>query len=70
MRTEKPIEGHPDINRRADNQIVGADGRTRLTVESERRWNGSYHKDRVKELEEAGIEVQTRFVPPVKRKKH
>jgi RHS repeat-associated protein len=61
--TERPIQGHPGVNRRADNQVVGADGRTRLVVESERRPNGSYHRRRVEELEAAGIEVQTRVIP-------
>jgi len=61
--TERPVQGRPDINRRADNQVVGPDGKTRLVVESERRPTGSYHKKRVKELEGAGIEVQTRTIP-------
>jgi RHS repeat-associated protein len=50
------------VNRRADNQVIGTDGRTRVVVESERRPNGSYHKNRVNEPEAAGIEVITR--PP------
>jgi RHS repeat-associated protein len=63
VETEQPVQGHAGINRRADNQVIGADGRTRVVVESERRPNGPYHKKRVKELEEAGIEVQTRPLP-------
>lgn len=59
---EGRIEGHPGINRRADNQVIGTDNRTRVVVESERRPGGTYHKKRVKELEAAGIEVHTR--PP------
>jgi hypothetical protein len=62
--TERPVQGHPGINRRADNQVVGADGRTRVVVESDRRPTGSYHKKRVEELQNAGIEVQTRPIPP------
>jgi hypothetical protein len=64
--TEEPVRGYPGVNRRADNQIVGANGKTRLTVESERRPNGSYHKERVNQLESHGIEVQTRPIPPAK----
>ena len=60
--SEKPVEGRPGVNRRADNQVIGTDGRTRVVVESERRPGGIYHKKRVKELEAAGIEVHTR--PP------
>lgn len=62
--TERPVQGHPGINRRPDNQVVGPDGKTRVVVESERRPDGSYHKKRVDELEGAGIEVQTRPIPP------
>jgi RHS repeat-associated protein len=62
LRSEKEVRGHPGINRRADNQIIGTDGRTRVVVESERRPGGAYHKRRVRELEAAGIEVHTR--PP------
>lgn len=61
--TEQPIQGHPDINRRADNQVVDVTGKTRIVVESERRPTGSYHKERVKELQRRGIEVQTRELP-------
>lgn len=67
VKTEKPIEGRPGVNRRPDNQIVGKDGKTRVAVESERRPNGPYHQKRVKELEDAGIEVITR--PPAAWKK-
>ena len=59
---EKAIKGHTGINRRADNQVIGTDGKTRVVVESERRPGGSYHKKRVQELEAAGIEVHAR--PP------
>ena len=62
VETEKPVLGHPGIRRNADNQLVGANDKTRLVVESERRPGGSYHKKRVQELEAAGIEVITR--PP------
>ncbi len=62
LESEKAIKGHTGISRRADNQIIGTDGNTRVVVESERRPGGSYHKKRVKELEAAGIEVITR--PP------
>ena len=61
--TERPIQGHPGVNRRADNQVIGKDDKTRLTVESERRPNGPYHKKRVEQLENNGIEVQTRPLP-------
>jgi hypothetical protein len=60
--TEQPIQGHPGINRRLDNQIVGTDGKTRLDVETERRF-GPYHRKRVAEIEGAGIEVQIRPLP-------
>jgi len=62
VRSEWPVERHPGINRRADNQVLGTDKRTRLVVESERRPGGAYHKKRIQELEAAGIEVITR--PP------
>jgi RHS repeat-associated protein len=62
--TEQPVQGYPGVNRRADNQIVGLDGKTRVVVESERRPNGTYHKKRIEQLEAAGIEVQTRPIPP------
>jgi hypothetical protein len=52
------------VRRNADNQVIGSDGRTRMVVESERRPNGTYHRERVKELEACGIECQTRVVPP------
>jgi RHS repeat-associated protein len=58
--TEQRVQGYPGLNRRPDNQIVGIDGKTRLTIESERRPNGAYHKKRVKEYKCAGIECQTR----------
>jgi hypothetical protein len=61
-RTERPVEGHPSLNRRPDNQVVGADGRTRVVVESERRPNGRYHRDREADYRRCGIECQTR--PP------
>lgn len=61
--TEGPVVGHPGINRRADNQVIGPDGRTRVVIESERRPNGPYHQKRVQELEGSGIEVQTRPLP-------
>ena len=61
--TERPVQGHPGVNRRADNQVVGADGKTRVVVESERRPNGPYHKKRIEELEGRGIDVQTRPLP-------
>jgi len=64
VRTERPVQGHPGINRRADNQVVDPEGKTRVVVESERRPDGSYHKKRVEELEGAGIEVHTRPLPP------
>jgi RHS repeat-associated protein len=60
--TESPVVGHPGVRRNADNQVIGIDGRTRLVVESERRPNGTYHKERVKELEACGIECQTRVL--------
>jgi hypothetical protein len=63
--TEQPkfIQGYPGMNRRADNQVVDPQSNTRLVVESERRWWGQYHKKRVKEIEDTGIQVPTRFVP-------
>lgn len=64
VETESPVVGHPGVRRNADNQIIGTDGRTRLVVESERRPNGTYHRERVKQLEGCGIECQTRVVPP------
>ncbi len=67
VKTEEPVRGHPGVTRRPDNQVVGTDGKTRVVVESERRPNGPYHQKRVKELEAAGIEVQTR--PPSEWKK-
>jgi RHS repeat-associated protein len=60
--SEGRVQGHPGVNRRADNQVIGEDGKTRLVVESERRPNGPYHQNRTKQLEGVGIEVQTR--PP------
>lgn len=62
--TEEWIRGYPGVRRRADNQVVGVNGRTRLTVESERRPNGSYHQRRVESLEDLDIMVQTRVLPP------
>jgi len=59
---EEGVRTDKGIRRRADNQVIGTDGRTRVVVESERRPNGKYHQIRVKELEAAGIEVHTR--PP------
>jgi uncharacterized protein RhaS with RHS repeats len=58
--TEQRVQGHPGVNRRPDNQIVDENGRTRLAVESERRPNGSYHQERVREYQDCGIECQTR----------
>jgi RHS repeat-associated protein len=63
VRTERPLQGHPGLNRRPDNQIIGADGRTRLVVESERRPNGSYNRQRQADYENCGIECQTRNLP-------
>jgi RHS repeat-associated protein len=62
--TERPIQGHPGVNRRPDNQIVGRDGRTRLVVESERRPNGTYHRQREQQMRDCGIDCQTRPLPP------
>ncbi len=64
VETEGKVVGHDGVNRKADNQVIDKEGKTRVVVESERRPNGSYHKKRVKELEDAGIEVQTRPIPP------
>ena len=58
--TERAVRGHPGVNRRPDNQIVGTDGKTRLVVESERRPNGTYHRNREAEFRRNGIECQTR----------
>jgi RHS repeat-associated protein len=60
--SEGRVQGHPGVNRRADNQVIGTDGRTRVVVESERRPGGSYHQNRTRQMEGAGIEVQSR--PP------
>jgi hypothetical protein len=58
--TERPIQGHPGIDRIADNQVVDRNGVTRVVVESEARVDGPYHVARVQQLEGAGIEVYTR----------
>jgi RHS repeat-associated protein len=60
--TEGRVEGHPGVNRRPDNQVIGTDDRTRLVVESERRPNGAYHRDRVAEYGRNGIQCITRRV--------
>ena len=62
--TERRIQGHPGVNRRPDNQVVGTDGRTRLVVESERRPNGAYNQAREEQYRACGIECQTRPLPP------
>ena len=59
----EPVVGHPGLNRRPDNQIVGTDGRTRLAVESERRPNGTYHRTREADYHRCGITCQTRNLP-------
>ena len=61
--TEERIQGHPGVNRRPDNQVVGTDGRTRVVVESERQPNGTYHRTREKQYSECGIDCQTRQLP-------
>ena len=61
--TEERIRGHPGVNRRPDNQIVGKDGRTRLVVESERRSRGTYHQRRQEQMKQCGIVCQTRELP-------
>lgn len=58
--TERRVQGHEGMNRRPDNQVVDETGRTRVVVESERRPNSRYHRRRVQEYEQAGIEVQVR----------
>lgn len=65
--TEQSLQGYPGVNRRPDNQVVGKDGKTRIVIESERRPNGPYHKKRKKQMENLGIEVLERPLPPRKR---
>lgn len=60
VETERRVEGHPGLNRRPDNQIIGRDGKTRVAIESEGRPNGPYHRTREAEYRRHGIECQTR----------
>lgn len=62
--TEQRLQGHEGVNRRPDNQVVDANGRTRLVVETERNPSGTYHRRRVDEYSCHGIECQTRPLPP------
>jgi RHS repeat-associated protein len=61
--TERAVQGHPDVARIPDNQVVGTDGRTRIVVESEQRPTGRRHRERQAEYECAGIDCQTRDLP-------
>ena len=55
---ESAIRGH-NSKRIPDQQIVGADGRTRKAYEAERLPNSQRHKDRIKEYDDLGIENET-----------
>jgi len=55
---ERRAQGH-ESRRIPDQQIVDVNGRTRKVLEAERRPSSQYHRDRLDEYFELGVDYET-----------
>ena len=59
MVREEKLHGYESSRRIPDQQIIDESGKTRKVFEAERNPNSKYHKTRLKEYDNLGIEHHT-----------